>query len=261
MGSLAKRWAVILLIIMATVLLYRCEDDLLINTSKNTYYDDISDVTFLNKQFFTTNYDLSRNAGSQIDLLKFEADTSDNIYLDNNYELNMNGQGYFTITTDGTDLFLHSRRTHLIVSCSSIGEKAFTRWDGLENEWYPSGISYDTEKDSLLTLYRNNEQPNQYRLRTIAAEFGLAVGSDTRFILDFMDTTAHGVYAMEYHDSTFYMLGVDTSQTDVLVILDQAFQVSQLETIADSTVVGLCFRGDDLFLSYRDKRIEKWNSN
>ena len=33
------------------VIFYSCEDSLKINTYKNTYYDDISDITYLNESF------------------------------------------------------------------------------------------------------------------------------------------------------------------------------------------------------------------
>ena len=50
-----------------------CEDtDSSPNTNKYTYYDDISDITYLNNSFYTTNYDLSGNAGEQIDLIVYD---------------------------------------------------------------------------------------------------------------------------------------------------------------------------------------------
>ena len=58
-------------LLLFKLLIVRCEDNSLNDTSKNTYYDDIADITYLNGSFFTTNYDLSNNAGSQIDLIKF----------------------------------------------------------------------------------------------------------------------------------------------------------------------------------------------
>ena len=54
------------------------------------------------------------------------------------------------------------------------------------------------------------------------------------------------------------MLGADTTQTDILIITNNSFEVTALDTIPDSTVVGLCFKDNDLFLSYRNRKIEKW---
>ena len=56
------------------------------------------------------------------------------------------------------------------------------------------------------------------------------------------------------------MLGVDTTLTDILMILDNDLNITEIDTLSDSTIVGLCFKENDLYLSYRDKRIEKWKS-
>ena len=246
--------------VFTITLLLSCEDDLQINTDKNTYYDDISDITMLNGHFFSTNYDLSGHAGSQIDLLKFDEDGAGDYYIDGSFDLDMNGQGYIAITNDGEDLYLQSRNTSLLISCSPIAQQAYSGMDDIATNWQPSGLAYDGDKDSLLALYRNREDRSQYRLRTLSKSRELNSGGDAYFSLDFIDQGYSGIYALEYFNQSFYMLAVDTTQTDALIILDQAFQVQQIESILDSTVVGLCFNGNELFFSYRDKRIEKWNS-
>ena len=100
-----KYHTTILMVIFSSLAIFNCDDDKSVNTHKNTFYDDIADITFLNNAFYTTNYDLSGNSGSQIDLLKFSEDDS-NIFLADNYDLEMNGQGYFAITDDDTNLYL-----------------------------------------------------------------------------------------------------------------------------------------------------------
>ncbi|NQV15630.1 hypothetical protein HQ531_09250 [bacterium] len=241
------------------MLLFSCEDKLVINTDKNTYYDDIADLTYLNGHFFTTNYDLSGHAGSQIDLLKYEYNV-EHILISDSYDLDMNGQGYLAITNDGTDLYLQSRFSQLIVKSSAIGERAFLRADDIETNWQPSGLAYNENNDSLTALYRNLNDLSQYRIRTISKDISSEATRDELFQIDFVDTTYHGIYAMEYHDSNFYMLGVDTSQVDILITFDQDLGLLSTEEISDSTVVGLCFREDNLYFSYRDKRIELWGS-
>ena len=84
---------------------YSWDESREINTNKNTYYDDISDITYLNESFFTTNYDMSGYAGSQIDLIKFNHN-DETTTLEDKFDLGLNGQGFLTITNDGTDLFL-----------------------------------------------------------------------------------------------------------------------------------------------------------
>ncbi len=241
-----------------SLFILNCENDSEIDTDKNTYYDDIADITYLNGSFYTTNYDLSGNAGSQIDLLKFHAD--DSIYVTDRFDLEMNGQGYISITNDGSDLYLQSRETSLIRKCSPIGENAYTDWDTISTNWQPCGITYLSEKDSLLTLYRNLDTLTQYRARVISKDRTFTSSMDTVFHFDFIDTTYNGIYALTHKGSSFYMLGVDTSMTDILILTDNHFVVTDTTTITDSTVVGLCFRGNDLYFSYRDKRIQYWKT-
>ena len=86
------------------------------------------------------------------------------------------------------------------------------------------------------------------------------MGSDIKFNLGSVDSTDCGIYALDYKDSTFYMLGVNSTNKDILVITDNNFIINSIEEIPDSTVTGLCFKENDLYLSYRDRRIENWKS-
>jgi hypothetical protein len=238
------------------LLIVGCDNNSLNDTNKNTYYDAIADITYLNGSFFTTNYDLSNNAGSQIDLIKFKYENDSSAYLDNSYDLNMNGQGYLAITNNGLDLFLQSKESHLIVKCSAIGEFAITTMDTIDANWQPCGLTFNN--DSLISLYRNLDTLTQYRARTISQDLSFSTSSDITFNLDFIDTTYHGVYAIESKGAFYYMLGVDTTQNDILIITNDSFEVTALDTIPDSTVVGLCFKDDDLYFSYRERIIKKW---
>jgi hypothetical protein len=246
------------LLLIILISFYACEDDLEISTSKDIYHDDISDITFINDHFYTTNYDLSGNAGSQIDLLKFSLDGKN---IDDAFDLGMNGQGYLAITNDGTDVYLQSIQTSSIIKCSLIGERIYMQWDGLsEPEWQGSGLCYKKLDDSLLVLYRNLKNPIEYRAITVSKQNPYNTGSDIKFSLDSVDSTNCRIYAVDYKDSSFYMLGVNSSDKDILIITDNYFNVNSVEEIPDSTVTGLCFNENDLYLSYRDRIIKKWNS-
>ena len=59
------------IIILISFFIFSCQSELSINDNKNSYYDDISDITQLNNLVYTTNYDMSGNAGSQVDLMVF----------------------------------------------------------------------------------------------------------------------------------------------------------------------------------------------
>ena len=246
------------LLLIILLVFYACEDDLEINTSKDIYHDDISDITFINDHFYTTNFDLSGNAGSQIDLLKFSPDGKN---IDDAFDLGMNGQGYLAITNDGTDVYLQSIQTSSIIKCSLIGERIYMQWDGLsEPEWQGSGLCYKKLDDSLLVLYRNLKNPIEYRAITVSKQNPYNTGSDIKFSLGSIDSTNCRIYAVDYKDSSFYMLGVNSSDKDILIITDNYFNVNSVEEIPDSTVTGLCFNENDLYLSYRDRIIKKWNS-
>ena len=247
------------LFFIISIFILSCEDSTVIDTRKNTYYDDIADITYLNG-FFSTNYDLSGNAGSQIDLLTFKMNTDSVHYIDDNFDLDMNGQGYLAITNDGDDLYLQSKNSYLIIKCSSIGEKVFTRQDTIAVNWQPAGLAYQSENDSLLALYRNLDNLKQYRLRTISKDLSIESSKDKIFQLNFIDTTYYGGYSLEYNNFSYYILGVNTTMNDILIILDNELNITEIDTLSDSTVVGLCFKQIDLYLSYRDKRIERWIS-
>ena len=249
----------ILAFLLIAMLFQGCDDSLTLDTNKDVYSDDISDITYLNNSFFSTNYDLSYNAGSQIDLLRFEKNDQD-IYLEDGFDLGLNGQGYMAITNDNQNVFLQSRNMSTIFCYSTIGEMIYSATDSVSTSWQPSGICFITDKDSLLLLYRNLNSPKQYRARIVDKSNPYKSSSDDTFNINFIDTTYYGVYAIEYKEPSFFMLGVNNTGQDVLIQTDQNFEVTSTETIPDSTVVGLCFDGDDLYLSYRDRRIERWNS-
>ena len=248
-----------LVLILSLLVFQNCDDAVTSNTETNLAYDDIADITYLNNSFYTTNNDLSFNAGSQIDLIRFEKQDQ-NIFLVDNFDLGLNGQGYFAITNDSLNLYLQSKRMSTIYSVSTIGEKLYISSDSISLAWQPSGISYIDEKDSLLLLYKNLNSPKEYRARIVDKMHPFLNGLDKTFSFGFIDTTYHGIYAIDNYESSFFLLGVDSSNQDILIRTDYDFQVTSIDTIADSTVVGLCFEQNDLYFSYRDKRIELWRT-
>lgn len=238
------------------LMLLSCEESLDIDTNKNTFYDDISDITYLNGYFYTTNYDLSGNSGSQIDLLKFLVTVDSKIILEDIYDLGLNGQGYFAITNDGENLFLQSRSTGGVLKLSLVGEWGFFEMDSIASNWQSSGIAYNSDKDSLVLFYRNLDDLSQYRARTVSKQTILNSGSDVTFTIEGVDLTYHGSYAATYTDSNYLFLGVNQSEEDVLFLANSEFEITQVSFIGDSTVVGLCIKNSELYFSYRNRRIE-----
>ena len=244
--------------LFVVVIFFGCKNDPFLDTSRDTYHDSICDIAVLNGQFYSTNYDLSTHAGSQIDLFRFSTQDSI-IVLTDRYELGLNGQGYLAMTSDMEKLYLQSNQTDLILAISAVGEEIFLTADTVGSVWHPSGIAYLADSDSLALLYRNGQFPQRYRLRVVSKLINPSASRDVEFEYTFMDSGDYGLYAMTYQDSQFYFLGVDQAQQDVLLTTGWGFTPVSVETIPDSTVTGLCFKEDDLYFSYGNRSIKKVN--
>ena len=239
------------------IFFFSCQDSKYINTDQYTYYDDISDITYLNGSFFTTNYDLSGNAGNQIDLISFSLNENGS-FIDDSFHLDINGQGYLSITNDGSDIYMQSRSTQLLFKFSSVGEIAYARYDSIDTKWMPSGISYHSSSDSLIMLYRNIHKNSEYRLRLLSKDIDQSSNKDVSFEVLDIDTTNHGIYSLSYFDSVLYMLAVRDNE-DVLITMNyEDLSIISTEMIGDSTVVGIAIHNNSIYFSYRDRRIQKF---
>lgn len=234
-----------------------CEDESNIDTQKHTYHDDISDITYINNSFYTTNYDLSGNAGNQIDLIVLGLNENGS-FLDDSFPLELNGQGYFLITNDGSDLYLQSRTTQLIFKSSTIGALSYSKYDSIGTHWLPSGIAYHSSNDSIITLYKNQNFNKQYRLRLISKDVSEISHRDVLFEMSDIDTSNSGIFSLSHHNSSIYMLATKQNE-DVLITMDyNNLTVQETEMIGDSTAVGIAILNNSIFFSYRDQRIEKF---
>ena len=234
-----------------------CEDESNIDTQKHTYHDDITDITYINNSFYTTNYDLSGNAGNQIDLIVLGLNENGS-FLDDSFPLELNGQGYFLITNDGSDLYLQSRTTQLIFKSSTIGALSYSKYDSIGTHWLPSGIAYHSSNDSIITLYKNQNFNKQYRLRLISKDVSEISHRDVLFEMSDIDTSNSGIFSLSHHNSSIYMLATKQNE-DVLITMDyNNLTVQETEMIGDSTAVGIAILNNSIFFSYRDQRIEKF---
>lgn len=143
------------------IIFISCQSDKIVNTSCDTAYDPFSDITYLHNNFYSTNYDNSMNAGPQIFLYKI---SNDGKYLDDIFNLNMNGQGYLAITNDGNNLYLQSRDFNSIIKCTTVGEIFYNVWDITNSPMQGCGICYITNVDSLCVLTRDYHELNHYSL-------------------------------------------------------------------------------------------------
>ena len=254
MKLLLSKYLLLTLIVFCT-LQTGCEDiDSSPNTNKYTYYDDISDITYLNSSFYTTNYDLSGNAGEQIDLIVYDIVDTETV-MNNKFSLGLNGQGYLSITNDGNDLFLQSRSNYNIFKISNTGEIAYLSSDTLDTKWLPSGLTYNSSNDSLVFLYRNTEKNNQYRLREVSKLLSEQSKNDREFVLNGLDTTVYGALCIAYKEPNLYVLAFD-GQEDVLITMDySSLNLISNESVNDSTAVGIDIANNSIYLSYRDRTI------
>ena len=83
-----------IIVLIAFLFILGCEDDSPLNLDKCSYCDDIADITYLNGSFYTTNYDLSGNAGSQIDLFKYIVGGNGHVFINDKFDLEMNGYDF-----------------------------------------------------------------------------------------------------------------------------------------------------------------------
>ena len=280
-----------IILVNCILLAVACQDDLTINTDKNTLNDEIADITFLGNSFYTTNNDNSMHAGPQIDLFRFSEDAS---FIEDAFDLEMNGQGYLAITDDGANLYLQSHWDTYILKISPIGQKYYMHWMGFEDryvdengnnqwdeselltldynsngiwdydnfDWLGCGISYIETEDLLFELYRFKDNQQKLMGRKVDPET-LQVGSITFAEWDILDST-NSIFAMEYVNisessiSAFYFLAQDTSGTVKLLKSDyfnlENFSVVDVDSV--DSALGLGWDNDcTLYFSYPDKRL------
>lgn len=234
-----------------------CENELIINTSRDTYHDPIGDITYLDGYFFTTNNDASGHAGPQIFLYKF---SKNGHFVESAYDLGMNGHGYISIANDGHDLYLQSRLFNQIYKISTVGEHVYKPISLLGSDWQGSGIAFLHGKDSLFVLYRSTKSPTWYSAYICPTENPKIFGRRVDFNWPAFGKSESGILAVDYRSDRFVFLAVDTSLHKVLIFTDWDFQPLEVRKLDDSTAVGLCFVEDEIYLAYENRRIEKWAS-
>ncbi len=276
-------------LIYCILLAVGCRNSLDIDTYKNTVNDEFADITFLGNSFYTTNNDNSMNAGSQIDLFRFSEDES---FIEDAFDLEMNGQGYLAITNDGTNLYLQSHNDTYILKVSPVGERFYMHWmefsdtyidengndqwddgetlivDYNENgfwdygndEWVGSGITYIDEEDSLFVLYQNIYDHRKLLGRKVNPN-SLQVGSISFSEWNILDST-NSIFAMEYVNlpeyslSKFYYLAQDTTGTVILLTTDSIDLNFSVVDIDAGSALGMGWdKNCSLFFSYPDRLI------
>ena len=251
------------IIIILVLFIISCQNGVYIDTSKDTATDQISDITFLNDIFYTTNLDLSGNAGSQIDLYQFNSNGNPV----NRFELPLNGQGYLAACNDGSNLYFQSRYTDYIFKMTPLGEIFWQKSDNFPDNnsdttttsmyWRGRGLAWaDT---NLVALYRHKNDSTQYRGRYIHINNDtLQTVLDTTVTWDHLDS--YGAYAMEYQPESdgFWILATDSLNQYILFEVDSLFQYLRTIDEIDEEPRGITRRNDlELYLSYPDRIIKQ----
>ena len=228
------------------------------NTNKSTYNDDISDIAHHNGNFYTTNYDLSNNAGDQIDLMVFTLDENGESVITNRFSLGLNGHGYIALATDNSDLFMQSRSTGYLMKTSFTGEIGIFRSDSISTKWIPSGVAYNSDNDSLIFLYRDSHLNSRYRLRELSKDLSDVSKRDRFFTLLDIDTTNHGALSISYNSPNLYILAWDGEEDVIISMNYEDLTYNSTEALGDSTVVGIEVTDESIFISKRDRMITKY---
>ena len=240
-------------LLLCSILFFTCDKGKVLDTSSNTAIDPIADITFLGEYFYTTNFDNSMKAGPQICLYKISRNGT---LFEDKYDLNMNGQGYFAITNDGSNLYLQSQNFNSILKCSTIGEIFYHKWfaGGLEGK--ACGIAYDSKSDSLLALYKRPKEDMQYAL------YMFNKNNPTQWHLKGSNKIQElnheiGAYAIDIKDNSLFILGQDTTNTDVIIKTDFALNILEYTGLNTNSTTRFCFKEGEAFFGFLDKFIKK----
>jgi hypothetical protein len=243
----------ILALFGVSFLFVSCKDDIGIDTSSSAATDPFADITYLNSSFYTTNYNTSYNSGPQIFLYRVSGDGK---VLENKFDLGMNGQGYFAITTDGTNLYLQSRTFNSVMKCSPVGEVLQHRWLIRNSPWQSCGISYDSTADSLCVLTRNLDNPKYYELLYVDKTNPGTWHVKASAIINELSAEI-GVYAMKFQGTDLYLLGQDTTLTDVFVKTNLALNTFEFTRLNTDSTTGFCFKDGNPFFAFQNREIKQ----
>ncbi len=228
-----------------------CDDDLVLNTERDTLSDPIADIATLGGYLFTTNEDWSGHAGSQVDLFKFSSDG----FPEGRFDLGLNGVGYLAATADHAAIYLQARDSGLLFKATPVGEIAWTRDDSYaDGQHLACGLAYRADLDSFVTLYHEPGTAN-YTARHHGPDFAGASNPLPARILDTFDPDT-GVFAIAWHDGWMWALGRNVAGDAVVQGFADDGGVTRYLTLSDSTACGLAPADEGLRIAYPDRRFE-----
>ena len=107
-------------------------------------------------------------------------------------------------------------------------------------------------------IIRLGDGTEESHIKVQSAIDNLWMFTNELFEMNDIDTSNSGIFSISHHNSSLYMLAVKQNE-DALITMDyNNLTVQETEMISDSTVVGIAILNNSIYLSYRDRRIEKF---
>lgn len=241
-----------LVLFAAALALAGCSDSIDIEIERDTLSDPLGDIAIREGMIYATNHDESGHAGSQVDLLTFSlADPSEPL---DTVMLELNGQGYLAMATDGLALFLQPRDRSALLKVSPAGRILWLRQDLQMADAFmrACGICYDAEHERLVALY--TKDGSSFVVRRYSADFDSVVSTSAPIA---WDVFAPGTppQAVAWDGGVFYVLGTDAGGNGLVVATDATFATPTDPRQVGPGAVGLAASETQIWVSYADRSI------
>ncbi|TKJ41650.1 hypothetical protein CEE37_03525 [candidate division LCP-89 bacterium B3_LCP] len=237
------------ILMMAMLILTACDttpDGSLSTGPVYTGSDSFNDLTVMNDMFYLTNFDLNEGSGNRIYLYSFDENGNPGSL----YDLQMNGQGYISISSGDGDLFLFCQTTGLLLRVTPFGEYLATNWPGSAFiGWQAGGILSLPGDEYCVLLWKDDGHIKICSLDpvTLELEDDNSIQVPDRFAF-------RSVCANVQFDS-LYVLCSDQNGADYVEIFDQGWVLLDEITLTDSLVAGISYYNGDIWVSTEDRRI------
>lgn len=242
-------------LVLAGLVAAGCNTSPDVSTVRDTTSDPLGDVAYLDDVIYATNHDTSGHAGSQVDLFAFAIGSPTT--PQDTYRVELNGQGYLAMATDGTDLYLQPRDRTSVIKLNPAGALQWIRQDpdAMAAGWRACGLCWDEDEGQLVALFT----PDGHAFVVRRYDADLTTIQDTSAPIAW-DILAPGTAprAVAYAQQEFYVLGTDTTGADVVVTTTPRFDAISVVRNVGPGAVGLTLRLTQLWISYDDRRLVPW---
>ncbi len=217
-----------LIYLINIILILSCTDDNLTEPNPFTAAESpANDVVNVSGNYFFTNFDISGASGSQVFLYRADATGQ----VTGKFDLNLNGQGYISIASDGQHLYLCPGNAYgLYLKTNTTGEWINTGYIDV-NGWGQGGVTFNSESRELVSAFNKLDDPHAVAFTTIdTGDFSV----DTAVV--YKDYDIGQVFSLVYDSSSHgYFALVQAADFSIhLLMLDNSFDMIHQTLIADS---------------------------